>query len=270
MGRGLETAQLVSSISRQAVERARAHRELELAREVQERLLPGSLPSVAGVDASAAYRSAEQIGGDYYDLFPLADGSVCLVIADVSGKGVPAALLMAALRASIHALLQDRSKPVTTIVEQLNSLLYQASSASRYATLFLCLYETASGRLTYVNAGHNPPLLVRGDGLTRTLGCGGTVIGLLPGAIYESESLVMNVGDTLVAYTDGVTEANNSQGQEWGEDALKSDVLRSMTEADVSAKHIAHGVLVALDRFVGNAVQTDDITLVVLRRRETD
>ena len=270
MGHGLETAQLVKSMSEQAIERARVHRELEVAREVQERLLPDKLPMIFGIDASAAYRSAEQVGGDYYDLFATPGGCVCAVVADISGKGVPAALLMAALRASLHALMLDDGLPITTLIERLNKLLYKASSASRYATLFLCIYDPDKQCLTYVNAGHNPPILIHEDGSLRSLDCGGTVVGLLPFATYEAETIQLTTGDTLIAYTDGVSEAFNPQGEEWGADGLEAAALQSITETHITSRQLVESILKKLDTFVSGAAQADDITLVVFRKRESE
>ena len=263
MGHGLETAQLVQSITEQAVERARVNRELELAREVQERLLPVKLPSLPGVDVAAAYRSAEQVGGDYYDLFTTPAGAICMVVADVSGKGIAAAIVMAALRASLHALMLQSGLSVPAIAERLNGLLYNGSSASRYATLFLAIYDPTTQRLTSVNAGHNPPLLHRADGTFVELTCGGPVVGLLPVAVYESETLTIALGDTLVAYTDGVTEARDPRGDEWGDDHLKSAIRECAAEP--TSRQMVQSILTRFDRFVSTAPQTDDITLVVFR-----
>ena len=268
IGRGLETAQLVTSISRQAVERARAHRALEVAREVQERLLPEKLPRVPGLDAAAAYRSAEQIGGDYYDIFPIAGGSFCAVIADVSGKGVPAALLMSALRASIHALALEGMSSAPMLAERLNTLLYKASASARYATMFLCVYEPESRSLTYVNAGHNPPLLLRTDGLILRLDRGGLVTGLLPDATYEAGVIELSPGDLLTAFTDGVSEATNRKGEEWGEESIAAALLELREAPNLTAGEVVRAILRKLDAFTANAAQTDDITLLVLRGSE--
>lgn len=266
MGRGLETAEMISSISQGEISRARAERELEVAKEVQERLLPASLPSVVGLDIATAYRSAGQVGGDYLDLIPNKHGGVLAVVADVSGKGVPAALLMATLRASIHALLLQPDVSLVTLAEHLNTLLYQASSSNRYATLFLCNYEAGAGRLTYVNAGHNPPLLLRTDGSVQSLAVGGTVVGLLGDVQYVSETLEVFAGDTLLAYTDGVTEALNMKEREWGDAALQSAFQKAGADRSRSSQAIVEGVLQALDAFRGATLQNDDVALLALRR----
>jgi phosphoserine phosphatase RsbU/P len=158
MGRGLETARHVQSLNEEAVSRAKVARELDLAREVQERLLPQTLPAISGIEAAANYKSAEGVGGDYYDLFVTAEGLLCCVIADVSGKGISSALLMATLRASLRSLMvYHREDDATAVMQHLNRLLYDASSPSRYATLVFLVYNPVASTITYVNAGHNPP-----------------------------------------------------------------------------------------------------------------
>jgi sigma-B regulation protein RsbU (phosphoserine phosphatase) len=263
MGRGLESAKFVKSLSEDAVRRAKVTRELELAREVQERLLPQAIPSVPGIDTAANYKSAEEVGGDYYDLFVTEDGRLCCVVADVSGKGVSSALLMATLRASLRSLMIDhRGTSATEVIRYLNRLLYEASSASRYATLFFVVYDPVVQTLTYVNAGHNPPLLLRDNQITK-LECGGPVLGLLQDSTYEQETLPFKVCDTLTAYTDGITEAINPRGDEWGEQGLVDTILQQ--DCPTAAASV-QGILSTLQAFTSGTPQGDDMTLLVLRR----
>jgi sigma-B regulation protein RsbU (phosphoserine phosphatase) len=263
MGRGLETARHVKSLSEEAVKRAKANRELDLAREVQERLLPQSLPAVPGIDSAATYKSADEVGGDYYDLFLTWKGLLCCVVADVSGKGIASALLMATLRASLRSLMiNHRDEPVTAVIEDLNRLLYEASSASRYATLVFFVYDPSAQTLTYVNAGHNPPLLLSDSQVIR-LECGGPVLGLLPDATYEQQTLAFNPGDTLAIYTDGITEAINPRGDEWEEQGLLAAVLKQNSPSAAAA---VHNILFSLHDFTSGTPQVDDMTLLVLRR----
>lgn len=263
-GRGLETAQLIQTLSEQAVERVRVTRELELAREVQEGLLPRELPTISGIDVAAAYRSATEIGGDYYDVLSVHNG-ICLVVADISGKGISAALLMSALRASLHTLVLQPGVSVTALVERLNRLLYKGSSANRYATLFLSVYDPATRKLTYVNAGHNPPLLLRASGQVERLTCGGTVVGLMPEVTFACETLHLEPGDLLVAYTDGVTEATNESMEEWGEERLKEVLLASVHNGRQSSHALIGMVLDRLNGFTEGSPQNDDITLVMMQ-----
>ncbi len=261
MGRGLETAQLVRTLSEEAVHRARVVRELELAREVQERLLPVELPKTDGLRTAAFYKSAEEVGGDYYDLFTQR-GVLCCVVGDVSGKGISSALLMATLRATLRALMLE-PLPAVEIVRRLNSQLYQASSMARYATFFFALYDPADCVLTYVNAGHNPPLLLHATGEQEHLTTGGAVLGLLPALQYEQASTPLLPGDRLILYTDGISESVDVHGQEWGEEGLLQ-ALRGRRQQDAEATVAT--VCAALARFAAGAKQPDDITLVVLER----
>ena len=266
MGRGLETAQHVHSLSEEAVKRAKVTRELDLAREVQERLLPQSFPKVPGIDTAANYKSAEEVGGDYYDLFVTTGGLLCCVVADVSGKGVSSALLMATLRASLRSLMiHHREDRATAVMEHLNRLLYDASSASRYATLVFLVYDPFARTITYVNAGHNPPLLLHGSQVTK-LERGGPVLGLLPNATYQEETLPFDIGDTLTAYTDGITEAINPRGAEWGEQGLLTTLLK---QTNPSAAASVAGILSGLKTFTSGTPQADDMTLLVLRRTDS-
>lgn len=265
MGRGLETARHVKSLSEQAISRAKASRELELAREVQERLLPQALPPLPGIDAAASYKSAEEVGGDYYDLFITNNNRLCCVVADVSGKGISSALLMATLRASLRSLMidhrEDCEERATAIMEHLNNLLYEASSSSRYATLFFLIYDPAARALTYVNAGHNPPLLRQGSSISK-LECGGPVLGLIPNATYEEETLPFRTGDTLTIYTDGITEAINPREDEWGEQGLLDTILKQTSPTAASS---LQGILSTLKTFTSGTAQVDDMTLLILR-----
>ena len=264
MGRGLETAQLVRTISEQAVRRAHVQRELELAREVQERLLPGRLPQTPGLDVAALYHSAEEVGGDYYDLFPTSSGLLCCAIGDVSGKGVSSAILMATLRATLRALMLGAPSEVREITARLNSQLFQASSQARYATFFLALYDPATATLTYVNAGHNSPLLLRAGGPVQRLTTGGSVLGLLPGLAFEQETLTLASGDRLIAYTDGISEAVNQQGVEWEESGLLHALAaQSASSAEQTVAHVRQ----TLEAFTAGAAQADDMTLLILHRQ---
>jgi phosphoserine phosphatase RsbU/P len=267
MGRGLESAKFVQALSEEAVNRAKMTRELELAREVQERLLPQAMPIVPGIDTAASYKSAEEVGGDYYDLFVTDAGLLCWIVADVSGKGVSSALLMATLRASLRSLMIDhRQAAATEVMEHLNRLLYDASSASRYATLFFLVYDPVARTLTYVNAGHNPPLLLRNGQVTK-LECGGPVLGLLQNATYDQETLPFEVGDTITAYTDGITEAINPRGIEWGEQRLVDTILEQERPTPAAS---VQGILSTLQTFTAGTAPVDDMTLLVLRRINSD
>ncbi|MBI4475417.1 MAG: serine/threonine-protein phosphatase [Acidobacteria bacterium] len=171
-------------------------------------MFPQELTPVPGLDYAGACRAALGVGGDYYDFLVLEDGKLGLAIGDVSGKGIPAALLMASLRASLRGQTIQGTSDLAALMSNVNKLVYESSSSNRYATFFYAQYDALSRKLTYVNAGHNPPLLFRSREVTR-LEMGGPVVGLLPSFAYSAETIALQPGDILVAFTDGISEAMN-------------------------------------------------------------
>jgi phosphoserine phosphatase RsbU/P len=259
----LENSKLTAAIARELAQRARMNREIEIAREVQEGLFPQHMPAVHGLEYAGYCRPARGVGGDYYDFVATARGGLGIAIGDVSGKGVPAALLMASLRAALRAQDLDGSPDLGQLVARLNRLIYEASGANRYATFFYGSYDPATRRLEYVNAGHNPPFVFRAStGEALRLEGGGPVVGLLPEAVFEAQSVTLEPGDLLVAYTDGVSEAMNGQDEEWGEDRMAEAV-----EADAAAapETVVKTLMAGADAFASGAPQHDDMTLVVAR-----
>jgi sigma-B regulation protein RsbU (phosphoserine phosphatase) len=264
-GLALENAQLVAAITEEAAQRERLNREVEIAREVQERLFPQELPPTAGLDYSGACRPALGVGGDYYDFLALPEGRLGIAIGDVSGKGIGAALIMASLEACLRAEAARAPENLGAMVGNVNRLVYQASTSNRYATFFYAQYDPASRRLTYVNAGHNPPMLFRphaDDWEVLRLTVGGMVVGLLEGCPYRQESTSLEPGDLLVAFTDGITEAMNAADEEWGEERL---IVTVKSLAGFPAAQILSRIMDAADAFAHGAGQHDDMTLVVLR-----
>ena len=264
-GLALENANLLQTVADEVAQRERLNREVEIAREVQERLFPQKLPLIQGLDYAGHCRPALGVGGDYYDFLALPKGNLGIAIGDVSGKGIAAALMMASLQASLRSEATRAPENLAAAVGNINRLVYEASSSNRYATFFYGQYDPAQGRFDYVNAGHNPPILVHGfDGnstITR-LEPGGTVIGLLEGAGYEQGSVLLRPGDVLVAFTDGISEAMNLQDEEWGEDHLLETIRGHRT---ASAQELLDSLFDAATRFAGAAPQHDDMTLVVMR-----
>ena len=260
-GLALEISALVHSLASEAAQRERIDREIEIAREVQERLYPQQIPTLPGHSIHGACRPAQGVGGDYYDVFSLGDGSLGLAIGDVSGKGISAALLMASLRASLRGQTMDGPADLAVMMERVNRLVYESSATNRYATFFFGIYEPSSRLLRYVNAGHNPPYVVRGEEL-HTLEGGGPVIGLLPEAAYEECHLTLEPGDLLLAYTDGISEALNIQDQEWGEERMLA-AARSRLPEDASS--ILRHIVTEADRFAATAPQHDDMTLLLMK-----
>jgi sigma-B regulation protein RsbU (phosphoserine phosphatase) len=220
---------------------------------------------VAGVDYAGACRPALGVGGDYYDFIRLSDGELGIAIGDVSGKGIPAALLMATLRAYLRAQTMYRERDLPSVMANLNRLVYESSAANRYATFFYAELDRASHALRYVNAGHNAPIMFRQDGAARAvahLDVGGPVIGLLEDSVYRQGLIALHPGDVLLAYTDGVSEALNGADEEWGEERL---IEAARTGRAVSSRALIDQVMRSADAFVAGAPQNDDMTLVVLR-----
>ncbi len=275
-GLALEVSELADSLAHEAAQRASMDRELEIARDVQQRFFPQRMPSVKGLLLAGACRPAQGVGGDYYDVIQLEDGRIGLAVGDVSGKGISAALLMASLGACLRTMTlvaQTTKMPATSghidlasLMHKLNQLVYDSSDINRYATFFFSIYDPANRSLTYVNAGHNAPVLVRnraGGRIQHTrLETGGPVIGLLPNVPYSDDSLTLEKGDVLLAYTDGISEAMTESDEEWGEERMLRAAEPLMHG---SAEEILHGVFAAADRFTGSALQHDDMTLLVLK-----
>lgn len=264
-GLALENAQLSAALAREAAQRERLNRELEIAREVQERLFPQKLPAVPGIDYCGICRPAFGVGGDSYDFLVLPEGRLGIAVADVSGKGIVSALMMASLHAWLRGeSLRADSNP-SHLVSRVSRLLFEASDSNRYATLFYAQYDPSAGRLAYVNAGHNPPVLLRrrGNGLECDRLCeGGTVVGLFEQAAYGQGCAALEEGSLLVAFTDGITEAMNAEGEEWGEHRL----IEAIRAADgLPAGDMIRRILAYVDAFTAGAEQHDDMTLVVIR-----
>ena len=267
-GLALEIGDLARSLANEATHRERIHREIEVAREVQERLFPQEFPAIDGVSLAGRCRPQQGVGGDYYDSFLLDDGRMGLAIGDVSGKGISAALLMASLRASLRGMTLDAPHDLAMMMEKVNRLVYEASATNRYATFFFATYNMRTHELIYVNAGHNAPFLVRRNGDTshvERLEAGGPVIGLLPFAKYEEQRCVLQPRDLLLAYTDGISEAMSEHEEEWGEDRM---LAAAQTLPDECAQQVLEHLFAEADRFTGKAPQFDDMTLLVLKLQE--
>jgi sigma-B regulation protein RsbU (phosphoserine phosphatase) len=220
---------------------------------------------VEGLDYAGVSRAALGVGGDYYDFVPLPDHRIAIALGDVCGKGVPAAILMAALRGYLHGATVERQHQPRELVSALNRHLHASVPASRFATLFYGVYDVLTRTLDYVTAGHHPPVLIRrgadGGGRHR-LDTGGPALGMMPDASYASARVVMQPGDLLVAFTDGITEAANAAEEEWGEARL-IDELDASGPATASA--IANRVLAAACGFARGLPQHDDMTVAVVR-----
>ncbi len=266
-GLALENSRLTETIAREAVQKERINRELEIAREVQERLFPQELPKIEGLDYFGACRSALDVGGDYYDFLELPENKFGIAIGDISGKGIGAALMMASLQASLRGQSLHFKSDLAGLMAQINALVYDASTSNRYATFFFALYEPQTRKLAYVNAGHNPPFLIRkkeNNFEVIRLEEGGAVVGMLPPMIvsYKQGEVQLQTGDLLVGFTDGISEAMNPQDEEWGEDAML-EKLKTVTENP--AAEILPFIVACADEFANGAKQHDDMTMIIVR-----
>jgi sigma-B regulation protein RsbU (phosphoserine phosphatase) len=265
-GLALENARLMSAIADEVAHRERLNREVEIAREVQERLFPQTLPPIVDIEYSGACRTALGVGGDYYDFLALPDGKLGVALGDVSGKGIAAALTMASLQASLRADAMRAGNDIAGLITRVNQMLYDASAEDRYATLFYAQYDPATRRLSYVNAGHCPPILLRSAAksgrVERLDQAGGTVVGLLKDCAYEQSEASLAPGDLLVIYTDGFSEAMNPDFTEWGEERLIESIVGC---SGLPARGVITRIMQAADAFAAGAPQSDDMTLVVLR-----
>ena len=267
--------QLLSTAGKQvsaALERARLYdlarsqkeqleRELEMARMVQASLIPENLPDIPPFNLAAIWRSARQVAGDFYDLIRLPGGRWGLVIADVADKGAPAALYMAMARSLLRSHAMDVAAPAQ-LVSRLNRELCRQSSTGMFVTLFYALLEPQAHHLKYTLAGHNPPLMRRAHGELLSLERNGMALGVLHDAKYSQSELLFNPGDCLVMYTDGLTDALNAEGQEFGLDGLRA----ALQPEPSTARVLLDRLLADLAAFIGPVPPTDDITLCILQR----
>ena len=249
-------------LHRQVLEKQRLEDQLSVARDVQSGLLPGGPPCLAGYDVAAVNLPTHAIGGDYYDYVPLDAERLGLVVADVSGKGVPAALLMASFRAALRTEMR-RQTDLCVLAGELNAAVLEFRDAARFVTAVCCILDAASGTLRYVNCGHNPPLVLRRDGGCEALRLGGSALGLHASERFESGEAALEPGDCLVLYTDGVVEPADVGDAEFGVERLESAVRAA---AGRPASEALQSVIEATRAFSGREGYEDDFTLVVLNR----
>jgi len=238
-------------------------RDLSQAADIQRRMLPDKAPDVPGVELAGFNVPCRTVGGDYYDFFPYPNRKVGLTLGDVSGKGMPASLMMMALHARVQVLAEDPGN-LGAFMVRLNKATSATCPSNRFITFFFCVLDPASGELAYANAGHNPPILVRASGDAEMLEGGGTVLGILAIAPYSEMHARLEHGDMLVLYSDGVTEANNPAFDEFDEERF-IEVLKANRHEP--AGKIVDAVTRALTEFCAGAPQADDITLVVAKRQ---
>ncbi len=242
-------------------EKERLDREIQIARQIQVNLFPGELPQVEGFDIAAASVPALEVGGDYYDALIMEPKRLVLVVADVSGKGVAAAMLMSNLQAALHVLLSQKL-PLDRITDRLNRMVYRSSTPEMFITFFIAVVDTSKGIIEYVNAGHDHPLILRGN-TTVELESGGIVLGVFPDNTYPLVRQELQPGDTLALYSDGITEAMNEAEEEFGKDGL-AEALHDLSKSN--AEEILRGIFQRVRAHTGaGRRQMDDLTFLVVR-----
>jgi sigma-B regulation protein RsbU (phosphoserine phosphatase) len=251
-----------AKLHRSLMEKQRLVKDMEFARTVQESFLPQKTPEAAGYSFSAHYTPAQEVGGDFYDFIMLDNGRIGIVIGDVSGKGVPAALYMAKLGSDLRTLAFTEADPASALA-RLNDLLAERSRRGMFATLLYAELDTRSGSITISNAGHLPPLVKRADGsVKKRQSTGGSPLGILAGMKFGQEAIGLDPGDTVVLYTDGVIEAMNAREELYGYERLEAVIKKGAAEPHAQKAAIIEGV----NRFTALSPQHDDLTLVCFGR----
>ncbi len=253
----IENARLLE----EALERRAMEKERQLAEEVWRRFLPATIPQVEGFEIAACCTPASRIGGDYYDVIRLSDGRTLVALGDVSGSGMPAALLMSNLQAALRVSLGTSPEP-DKIVALINRHICSTTDTSRFATLFIGIVDPATRTLAYVNAGHNPPFLFRTTGICEELGATGIPVGFVTEAVYEAVTTRLEPGDRLMILSDGITEAFNASEEMYGEDRVKDLVCAQVW---IASDDLVNAILVAVDEWcAGSTAYTDDRTIVIV------
>lgn len=251
-----------AKLFREAIEKQRLEDELAIAREIQQGLLPRSLPQIPGFDIAAVNIPSKQVGGDYYDVIQKSEREIVIAIGDVSGKGTPAALLMANVQASLRALTPV-GLSLSDATARINDLMCLSTSSGKFITFFWGILDVPTRRLCYVNAGHNLPFLLRANGNVERLEEGGMIIGMLKTTVpYEEGTVTLESGDLLVLFTDGVSEAMNAEGLDFTEERLEQTLRRVQKS---SAREVIDRVREELQAYTQGTPQSDDITMLVLK-----
>ncbi|MGI8669340.1 MAG: SpoIIE family protein phosphatase [Aridibacter sp.] len=251
-----------ATLTEQRIERERMEHELELATEIQQRFQPSSPPNIPGYQLQGISFACYEIGGDYYDFIPRQNGNMLIALGDVSGKGTAAALLMSSLHAAIHAQAAANST-LTESVKAVNEYLAVNTPTNRFITFFVAELEPQSGELKYINAGHNPPLVARADGSVIELESGGFPLGIMPLAEFELGKIKLDHGEFVVVFSDGVSEAESVDGEEFGMERLTNVIKNNMQK---SAAGLRDKIEFELSNFTTTAPANDDITLVIVKR----
>lgn len=250
-------------LHKEALENEAIKNELRVAASIQKKILPDALPVIEGYDVAGNNIPSKEVGGDYYDCFQLNDGRFAFIIADVAGKGVPAALLVSTLNASLNSYL-DLNTPPNYLAEKINKLICKASPPDKYITFFMAILEPVSGELDIINAGHNPSLLLRADGSLKKIDAGGVALGMFDmGLPFEGEKLEIKSGERLLFYTDGIPEAMTLKEEEYSDERMVSFFRKNTS---LAASEFIDALVNDVKSFTGSAPQSDDITALYLIR----
>ena len=245
---------------KEALEKESIEKELEVAATIQKMILPKTIPEINGFEISGLCVPAKQVGGDYYDVISLPDGRIALAIADASGKGVPAALLVSTLQACIRAYLESNFK-LDELITRVNRVIFRTSTENKFITFFIGILDPSSRMLQIVNAGHYPPLLARNGNFIR-LPTTGVVLGAIESASFVCKEFALEPNDVLVMFTDGITEANSLKNGAYGDERLEKLVLENCNQ---SATNLRDNIYKDVRSFVKEAEQSDDITLLIVK-----
>ena len=232
--------------------------DLEIAREIQQAMLPAGVYTADGIETVGLSRPANTVGGDFYDILPLGDGRVVVTVGDVAGKGSPAALLMALLLAMMRTLVDERLEPAA-LVTRLNVQVSRHAPGTRFITLLYAVFDPASGEFTYVNAGHMPPLLMRGDGSFTRLTDGGIALGMFPHSTYTTGRIMIQPDELVAIYSDGITEAENPSGRPFDEEGLETALAAHRHESVLS---MGAAVVRAVEQYTADTRLADDLTIL--------
>lgn len=257
----IENAVLIQA----AMEKERLDKELEVASQIQHLLLPQEIPPVISLQVAATYIPCKAVGGDFYDIIPLKDDKYMFVVADVSGKGVPGALLVSSMQAALIAYL-EYVYDLTVIASKLNDRIRENTSEDRYITAFMAIFDAKNATLSYINAGHNPPLFIHKNGKVEELRKGGVFLGFVPWQ-YETGSINLEEDDIVFMYTDGLVEAMNERDEEFGQKRLQKILLDNM---DKSAEKVMQLVIDGVNKHTKGTHLEDDFTLLVLKKKQND
>lgn len=263
ISRQIRTAIENNFLLKESLEKERIEKELLLAASIQQQIIPDKLPVIEGYELAGENIPSREVGGDYYDCIDMGGGKYALIIADVAGKGIAAALLVNTLNASLYSYLEF-NLPLTEMADRLNKLIYNSSPPDKFITFFIAVLDSKTGELDVVNAGHNPILLLRNDGKLDKIDAGGIGLGMLDfGIPYQGEKLVMNPGDKLFLYTDGIPEAMNKDEVEYSDEKMIEFFLNN---AEKSAPDFIKGIVEDVSKHVKGEPQSDDITSMILKR----